>query len=162
MDGRGRGQGRGQRASAVTELALWRCAAGPGGKHSRHHGPLQVRSLAGECPFHHDPGGLPPGHPTLRESGPQFAEGTLAGWRWGSRRGRAVGRCANKLCRGWNVIMSQQVLEWMAEGEARGEAKGTGRALLRLLELRFQTVPVEVVTAVRNTTDLAQLGRWLD
>src|SRR5262249_50071405 len=34
---------------------------------------------------------------------------------------------------GWNVIQSQQVLEWMAEGEAKGEVKGKVGTLLRVL-----------------------------
>ncbi len=61
--------------------------------------------------------------------------------------------------KGWNVVESQQVLEWIAEGEAKGEAN----ALLRLLERKFPPgAPAEVVAAVRATTDLEQLRRWFD
>ena len=60
--------------------------------------------------------------------------------------------------KGWNVIQSQQVLEWMAEGKVEGKVE----SILRLLELKFQAVPPEVTAAVRGTSDLAQLGRWFD
>jgi hypothetical protein len=81
--------------------------------------------------------------------------------------------------KGWNMEESQQVLEWIAEGEARGEAKGRiegeakGRiegeakgetnALVRLLEKRFPPgAPADMVAAIRATTDVEQLRRWFD
>jgi hypothetical protein len=42
--------------------------------------------------------------------------------------------------RGWNMIESVQVLEWMAEGEAKGEIKGEANALVRVLARRFPRV----------------------
>jgi hypothetical protein len=69
---------------------------------------------------------------------------------------------------GWNVEVSQVVLEWEAKGEARGEARGKaeGAAVLRetlitLLRNRFpQGVSEDIFAAVQGQTDLATLGRW--
>ena len=60
--------------------------------------------------------------------------------------------------KGFNVIQSQQVLEWMAEGEV----KATVGRLLRLLELKFQTVPQEIETVIRATSDISALNGWFD
>ena len=68
----------------------------------------------------------------------------------------------NQALQGFNVIQSQQVLEWMAEGETQGKIETKADALLRVLELKFQTVPQEIGTAVRATNDLGQLNRWFD
>ncbi len=57
---------------------------------------------------------------------------------------------------------SLQVLEWMAEGEARGVIKGAVRTLLRLLELKFTTVPADVAQRIKATTDPALLDSWFD
>lgn len=63
----------------------------------------------------------------------------------------------------WNVIQSQQVLEWMAQGEAKGEARGKAESILRALELRLgQGPPADLVVVIRATTDLEQLSRWFD
>ncbi len=72
----------------------------------------------------------------------------------------AAGRRAvwKKALEGWNMEQSLQVLEWMAEGEA----KGAMRDLLRLLELPFGTVPAELAEKIRATADLAELHRWFD
>src|SRR5215813_13863992 len=45
---------------------------------------------------------------------------------------------------GWNVVQSQQVLEWMAEGEVRGQV----RSLLRVLRARFGTLPADLEAAI--------------
>jgi hypothetical protein len=58
----------------------------------------------------------------------------------------------------WNVVQSQQVLEWIAEGEARGRAA----ALIEILEMRFGPVPVDLQLAIREETDLAQLKQWVE
>jgi hypothetical protein len=68
--------------------------------------------------------------------------------------------------RGWNVIESQQVLEWMAMGEAKGraegEAKGKADALLEVLAMRFPPgAPAELEAAIRATTNQEQLRNWL-
>lgn len=79
---------------------------------------------------------------------------------------------------GWNVEVSQQVLEWQAkarvEGEARGfargrtegkvegKAEGKAEAILDLLALRFSApIPEELAALIRKTTNLTQLNRWL-
>jgi hypothetical protein len=71
----------------------------------------------------------------------------------------------------WNVIESQQVLEWMAMGEAKGEARGKieGKiegeieSLLRVLARRFPPgATPEMEAAFRATVDLERLGSWLD
>ena len=71
----------------------------------------------------------------------------------------------------WNVIQSQQVLEWMAqgeakgkaEGEAKGKAEGKAESILRALEMRFaQEPPADLIAIIRATTDLDQLSRWFD
>jgi hypothetical protein len=80
-----------------------------------------------------------------------FAElaGCLPAWR------QALG--------GWNVTESQQVLEWMAQGEARGETKRQIRSLLRSLELRFPPgAPPDLAAHIQSTTDLVQLSQWFD
>jgi hypothetical protein len=57
--------------------------------------------------------------------------------------------------RGWNVLQSQQVLEW--------QANATANALLRMLQRRFHPeVPAELVATIQATTDMEQLNRWID
>ncbi|HEY7426781.1 MAG TPA: hypothetical protein VH682_21270 [Gemmataceae bacterium] len=75
----------------------------------------------------------------------------------------------------WNVIESQQVLEWINMGRAEGEAKGEARgriegkvegeieSLLRVLARRFPPgATPEMEVAIRGTVDLECLGSWLD
>lgn len=71
----------------------------------------------------------------------------------------------------WNMIESQQVLEWMAQGEAKGkaegmvqgEARGEANAVLRLLAKRFPPGPTKDLTAaIEATTDLQRLRNWFD
>jgi hypothetical protein len=68
--------------------------------------------------------------------------------------------------KGWNMIQSQQVLEWMAEGKAEGLAEGTAKTkrgdILRSLGLRFGSVPADLAGAVNAATDLSQLEQWFD
>ena len=59
---------------------------------------------------------------------------------------------------GFNVIQSQQVLEWMAEGEVKGKV-GT---LLRVLRAKFGALPAELETAIGAQTDLTRLDAWAD
>ena len=68
---------------------------------------------------------------------------------------------------GWNVKVSQQVLEWQAEAraEARVEAElKTQRAnLLRVLEKRCKApVPSDLAEAIQATADMNVLTRWFD
>jgi hypothetical protein len=61
--------------------------------------------------------------------------------------------------RGWNMVESQQVLEWITEGEVKGLAE----SVLRLLALRFPPgAPADLTAQIRATTDAAQLRRWFD
>lgn len=63
----------------------------------------------------------------------------------------------------WNVIESQQVLEWMQMGEAKGRAEGEAKALLRVLAKRFPPgATAEMATAIGAMQDLHKLDQWLD
>jgi hypothetical protein len=53
----------------------------------------------------------------------------------------------------WNMIQSQQVLEWRAEERAE--------TLLDVLETKFGSVPTEVASVVRATTDIGRLKGWV-
>ena len=48
-----------------------------------------------------------------------------------------------------------------AKGEARGEAKGRMMTLIEMLNLKFQSLPGNLETAIRGTTDVDQLRMWL-
>jgi hypothetical protein len=61
----------------------------------------------------------------------------------------------------WNMIQSQQVLEWQAEARAEARAEERAEALLDVLETKFGGVPTEVASAVRATTDLGRLKGWV-
>jgi len=57
------------------------------------------------------------------------------------------------------MVESQQVLEWMAEGELKRNVQ----LLLRLLEKKFPpNLPGDLVTRIQGCTDLQQLTRWFD
>ena len=56
------------------------------------------------------------------------------------------------------MIQSLQVLEWQTEGQVKQAVKD----VLRLLELRFNPVPVELISAIREEKDLDKLTRWFD
>ncbi len=75
----------------------------------------------------------------------------------------AVGRKEwQEALKGWNVVESQQVLEWIAEGEAKGEIKGETNALLAVLASRFSPgAPAEVAAAIRAVQDLERLRNWI-
>jgi flagellar biosynthesis/type III secretory pathway protein FliH len=74
---------------------------------------------------------------------------------------------------GWDVIVSQQVLEWqaealqrgLAEGEAKGKAEGKAEAraesVISALRLRFcKKLPKKLQQTIVKTTALEQLNRW--
>jgi hypothetical protein len=75
--------------------------------------------------------------------------------------------------KGWQMTESMQVREWqqearteaLAEGEAKGEAigeaKGRAAAVVKVLEARFTSVPKDLADAIRATTGLDTLDRWL-
>jgi hypothetical protein len=68
--------------------------------------------------------------------------------------------------KGWNVIESQQVLEWInmgrAEGEIKGEVKFGIDSLLDVLATRFPPgAPADLETAIRASTNRDQLHGWL-
>ena len=57
------------------------------------------------------------------------------------------------------MVQSQQVLEWMAEGEVRSQT----RSLLRVLRARFGALPADLEAAIRNEQARVQtLGRELN
>jgi hypothetical protein len=60
---------------------------------------------------------------------------------------------------GWNVLVSQQVLEWQAIAEVK-----TQRAnLLRALEKRCKApVPSDLAEAIQATQDMSLLLQWFD
>ena len=56
---------------------------------------------------------------------------------------------------GWNVRVSQQVLEWQAEVQRAN--------LLRMLEKRCKgPVPGDLAEAIQATQDMGLLSRWFD
>jgi hypothetical protein len=68
---------------------------------------------------------------------------------------------------GWNMEVSQVVLEWQAQALARGRAEGLALArredMLRILRTRFKMeVPADLAAAVQAQTDPAVLDRWFD
>lgn len=62
------------------------------------------------------------------------------------------------------------LLEWKSDGRAEGLAEGMALGmlearredLLKVIRVRFQAVPHDVMYAVRGVTDVDELGRWLD
>jgi hypothetical protein len=58
-----------------------------------------------------------------------------------------------KALEGWNVIQSQQVLEWQAQARAE--------SLVEVLQERFKTVPESLLEQVRELRDMTVLQRWL-
>ncbi|NUN14473.1 MAG: hypothetical protein HUU55_12655 [Myxococcales bacterium] len=56
---------------------------------------------------------------------------------------------------------AEGVAEGIAKGKAEGVAEGEAKALLTILEVRGLTLTEEQQHKVTNTTDLAQLNRWL-
>jgi hypothetical protein len=68
---------------------------------------------------------------------------------------------------GWNVKVSQQVLEWQAEARAEGRAEAEltnqRKNLLRVLETHCNgSVPADVADAIHATADMSILVRWFD
>ncbi|HEY8504041.1 MAG TPA: hypothetical protein VIL46_05625 [Gemmataceae bacterium] len=64
---------------------------------------------------------------------------------------------------GWNVLESQVVNEWLAEGERRGQRTLLRQKLTRVLETRFHTpVPEEIKQRIEAQSDVAVLDRWFD
>jgi hypothetical protein len=59
----------------------------------------------------------------------------------------------------WNMIESQQVLEWMAEGELRGKLKVYRTFLRDLLEARFGALPEVLVQRIEAATDPERLHK---
>jgi hypothetical protein len=62
-----------------------------------------------------------------------------------------------KALEGWNVTESQQVLEWMAQGEAKGALVASRNNLRTFLEARFGTLPAVLVHQIEAIGDLARL-----
>ncbi len=71
------------------------------------------------------------------------------------------------LLKGWNMIESQTVLEWKAEGAAEGRAEGRveGKAesILDLLRLKFKQHPsADLSTLILANKDLTRAQRWFE
>jgi hypothetical protein len=57
----------------------------------------------------------------------------------------------------WNMVQSQVVMEWIAEGEIKGQSK----MLLRQLAKKFPPgVPADLVATIQGCKDGEQLSRW--
>jgi hypothetical protein len=68
-----------------------------------------------------------------------------------------------KALEGWNVQVSQQVLEWQAEARQEGETTQARAKLMRILEFRFgSTIPKDLASEIAAQCDLDVLDRWFD
>jgi hypothetical protein len=64
-----------------------------------------------------------------------------------------------KALEGWNVKVSQQVLEWQAEARVANQQAN----VIRLLEMRCKAaVPADLAAVIQGTQDMALLVRWFD
>jgi hypothetical protein len=64
---------------------------------------------------------------------------------------------------GWNVLQSQQVLEWQEMAAVKSRLATKREDVLRLLQLRFPVnLPQDLQADIQATTDLDKLGRWFD
>jgi hypothetical protein len=62
----------------------------------------------------------------------------------------------------WNVERSRHVMEWQAKGRAEGRAEGERRALLLVLQSRFQApLPSDLASAIAELGDADELARWI-
>jgi hypothetical protein len=62
---------------------------------------------------------------------------------------------------GWNVVESQQVLEWMAQGEAKGALRIRRDDVRAVLEDRFGPLPASVIQQIEAVEDLVRLRATL-
>jgi hypothetical protein len=77
--------------------------------------------------------------------------------------GSPVRTMIEKVIRGRPREMYMTIAESLiAEGEAKGRAAGLAEALLRVLELRWVSIPEPVRERVSSSRDEHQLKRWLD
>lgn len=58
---------------------------------------------------------------------------------------------------GWNMVQSQQVLEWQAEARIADRIE----TILNVLQTRFKTLPQDLTAAIQTTTDLGILRQWI-
>jgi hypothetical protein len=61
----------------------------------------------------------------------------------------------------WNVVQSQQVLEWQAAAKAEGKTEGMAEAVLEVLEARLGPLPAELPGRLRSLRDPVLLKRLL-
>jgi hypothetical protein len=64
---------------------------------------------------------------------------------------------------GWNVRVSQQVMEWQAEARAEAQVETRRADLLRVLVAHCGAeVPADLASIIHGCTDPDQLSRWFD
>lgn len=56
-----------------------------------------------------------------------------------------------------NLTESEQVLEWMAQGEAQGALQARREDLRMVLEVRFGPLPVDLLQRIEAITDSERL-----
>jgi hypothetical protein len=65
---------------------------------------------------------------------------------------------------GWNVTESAYINQFITQGEAKGRAEGEAKGrlvtLLEVLTEKFQSLPSDLETAIRGTTDIDRLKSW--
>src|SRR6185437_5500518 len=65
--------------------------------------------------------------------------------------------------KGWNMQVSQQVLEWQAEARIETDLERLRKVILRAIELRFHVpVPADLRAAVTALGDIDELSRWFE
>jgi hypothetical protein len=72
---------------------------------------------------------------------------------------RSVWHAWKKSLEGWNVRVSQQVLEWQTEAKVEVQREN----LVRVLEKHCKApVPIDLAKAIEETEDMSVLRRWFD
>ena len=59
------------------------------------------------------------------------------------------------------TMLADRIPQWIREWELKGEARGEAKTLLKLLNLKFGSLPLKVEQQV-NSADKAQLDHWVE